>query len=90
MWLLQHRFFRRRRYLILLAGRILSETVIPDGGAASMAGNAMAVAETEFAFRMRVDLPARSTPYSVREVPMTRGIQLLGLAIESLLARLFP
>ena len=42
-----------------MAGRILAETVIPDGGTASMAGNEMRVAEPEFAFRMRVDLPAR-------------------------------
>jgi len=51
-----------------MAGRILAETVIADGGTASMAGNAMRVAEPEFAFRMRVDLPARSTPYSVQQV----------------------
>lgn len=51
-----------------MAGRILAETVIADGGTASMAGNKMAVAEPEFAFRMRVDLPARSTPYSVSQV----------------------
>ena len=51
-----------------MAGRILSETVILDGGTASMAGNEMAVAEPEFAFRMRVDLPARSAPYSVSQV----------------------
>jgi 2-keto-4-pentenoate hydratase len=51
-----------------MAGRILAETVIADGGTASMQGNEMAVAEPEFAFRMRVDLPARSTPYSVQQV----------------------
>jgi 2-keto-4-pentenoate hydratase len=51
-----------------MAGRILSETVIPDGGTASMAGNEMRVAEPEFAFRMAADLPPRSPPYSVREV----------------------
>src|SRR5690349_21180807 len=51
-----------------MAGRILAETVIADGGTASMQGNKMAVAEPEFAFRMRVDLPARSTPYSVQQV----------------------
>lgn len=51
-----------------MAGRILAETVIPDGGTASMAGNEMRVAEPEFAFRMRVDLPARSAPYSVQQV----------------------
>src|SRR5439155_3637245 len=51
-----------------MAGRILAETVIPDGETASMAGNEMRVAEPEFAFRMRVDLPARSTPYTVQQV----------------------
>ena len=51
-----------------MAGRILPETVIADGGTASMAGNEMRVAEPEFAFRMKVDLPPRSSPYSMREV----------------------
>ena len=51
-----------------MAGRILAETVIPDGGTASMAGNEMRVAEPEFAFRMRIDLPARSAPYSMQQV----------------------
>src|SRR3954447_17517810 len=50
------------------ARRIFSERVIADGGAASMAGNKMAVGEPEFAFRMGRSLPARSTPYSVDEV----------------------
>jgi len=51
-----------------MAGRILAETVISDGGTASMAGNEMRVAEPEFAFRMRVDLPVRPTPYTVQQV----------------------
>lgn len=51
-----------------MAGRILPDTVIPDGGTASMTGNEMRVAEPEFAFRMRADLPPRASPYSVREV----------------------
>ena len=51
-----------------MAGRILAETLVPDGGTASMAGNAMRVAEPEFAFRMRVDLPPRATPYAVLQV----------------------
>lgn len=42
-----------------MAGRILKETVLPDGGTAPMAGNDMRVAEPEFAFRMRADLPPR-------------------------------
>jgi len=51
-----------------MAGRILAETVIADGGTASMAGNEMRVTEPEFAFRMRVDLPARTTPYTMQQV----------------------
>jgi 2-keto-4-pentenoate hydratase len=50
-----------------MAGRILSETVLADGGTASMTGNAMQVAEPEFAFRMATDLPPRSAPYSVQQ-----------------------
>jgi 2-keto-4-pentenoate hydratase len=51
-----------------MAGRILTETVIADGGTASMDGNDMRVGEPEFAFRMRTDLPPRSSPYQVAEV----------------------
>ncbi|MDA9400042.1 2-keto-4-pentenoate hydratase [Bradyrhizobium sp. CCBAU 45389] len=51
-----------------LAGRIMSDTVIADGGTASMKGNAMRVGEPEFAFRMGRDLPPRATPYTVDEV----------------------
>jgi len=51
-----------------MAGRILSDTVIPDGDTASMTGNEMRVAEPEFAFRMGVDFPPRPSPYTVREV----------------------
>jgi 2-keto-4-pentenoate hydratase len=51
-----------------MAGRILSETVVADGGTAPMAGNAMRVAEPEFAFRMRIDLAPRSSAYDVAEV----------------------
>jgi len=51
-----------------MAGRILAETVIPDGAKAAMTGNEMRVAEPEFAFRMSRDLPPRSSPYSVAEV----------------------
>jgi 2-keto-4-pentenoate hydratase len=51
-----------------MAGRILAETVIADGGTAPMAGNEMRVAEPEFAFRMRIDLPPRGAPYTVQEV----------------------
>jgi 2-keto-4-pentenoate hydratase len=51
-----------------MAGRILAETVIADGGTASMAGNNMRVAEPEFAFRMGADLRPRGEPYTVDEV----------------------
>jgi 2-keto-4-pentenoate hydratase len=51
-----------------MAGRILPETVIPDGGTASMAGNEMRVGEPEFAFRMAKDLPPRISLYSVQDV----------------------
>jgi 2-keto-4-pentenoate hydratase len=51
-----------------MAGRILPENVIPNGSTAWMAGNEMRVAEPEFAFRMRTDLPPRSSPYTLREV----------------------
>jgi 2-keto-4-pentenoate hydratase len=51
-----------------MAGRILSDTVVADGGTVSMAGNEMRVAEPEFAFRMATDLPPRSSPYTVQEV----------------------
>jgi 2-keto-4-pentenoate hydratase len=56
-----------------MAGRILSETLIADGGAASMAGNDMRVAEPEFAFRMQADLPPRPSPYTLREVVEAAG-----------------
>lgn len=51
-----------------LAGRIMSDTVIADGGTASMKGNEMRVGEPEFAFRMGRDLPPRATPYTANEV----------------------
>jgi 2-keto-4-pentenoate hydratase len=51
-----------------MAGRILPETVLPNGGTASMAGNEMRVGEPEFAFRMGMDLVPRALPYTVQEV----------------------
>ncbi len=63
-----------------MVGRILPETVIPDGGTAAMAGNEMRVAEPEFAFRMRVDLPPRSSAYRVAEV--LAAVDTLHPAIE--------
>jgi 2-keto-4-pentenoate hydratase len=63
-----------------MAGRILAETVLPNGGTASMRGNVMWVAEPEFAFRMGRDLPPRSDPYSVAEV--LAAVDTLHPAIE--------
>ena len=51
-----------------LAGRIMRDTVIADGGIAAMKGNAMRVGEPEFCFRMGRDLAPRPAPYSVDEV----------------------
>ena len=51
-----------------MAGRILSDKLIADGGTASMAGNLMRVAEPEFCFRMGRDLAPRSAAYEIAEV----------------------
>lgn len=51
-----------------LAGRIMRDTVIADGGTASMKGNAMRVGEPEFCFRMGRDLAPRPAPYTIDEV----------------------
>ncbi len=51
-----------------LAGRLLRERVRPDGGEVPYGANHMRVAEAEFAFRMRADLPPRPAPYGVAEV----------------------
>jgi 2-keto-4-pentenoate hydratase len=63
-----------------LAGRILAERVIADGGDCPLGGNLMKVAELEFAFRMGGDLAPRGEPYSQDEVL----VQVAGLhpAIE--------
>ncbi|UPK35818.1 hydratase [Bradyrhizobium sp. 186] len=63
-----------------MAGRILSDTVIADGGTASMKGNEMRVGEPEFAFRMGRDLPPRAEPYGVDEV--LAAVDTLHPAIE--------
>jgi len=46
-----------------LAGRLLAERVIADGGVCPLGNNLMRVAEMEFAFRMAVDMPPRAAPY---------------------------
>jgi len=63
-----------------MAGRILAESVLPDGGTASMTGNAMRVAEPEFAFRLGRDLIPRPTAYDVAEV--LAAVDTLHPAIE--------
>jgi 2-keto-4-pentenoate hydratase len=51
-----------------LAGRLLAERAIADGGEAALGTTLMRVAEPEFAFRMGRDLPPRERPYEVDEV----------------------
>src|SRR5688500_6369413 len=51
-----------------LAGRLLRERVIPDGGDLAFGNNHMQVAEAEFAFRMGVSLPPQVDPYTPAEV----------------------
>ena len=50
-----------------IAGRLLSERVIENGGVVSLSGALMRVAEAEFAFRMARDLPPRAEPYTTQE-----------------------
>lgn len=63
-----------------LAGRIMPDTVIADGGTASMKGNAMRVGEPEFCFRMGRDLAPRPAPYTIDEV--LAAVDTLHPAIE--------
>lgn len=51
-----------------LAGRILAETVIADGGTCPLGANLMRVAELEFAFRMGRGLLPCAEPFSVETV----------------------
>ena len=50
-----------------LAGRILPERAHADGAELPFGGNAMAVAEPEFAFKLGRDVAPRTAPYSVAE-----------------------
>ena len=63
-----------------LAGRLLANRVHPDGTLIVLGGNAMRVAEAEFAFRLGRDLPPRSQPYELAEV--MAAIDTLHPAIE--------
>jgi 2-keto-4-pentenoate hydratase len=51
-----------------LAGRILAERVIENGGSFQLGTSLMRVAELEFAFRMGRDLPPRAAEYTQDEV----------------------
>ena len=51
-----------------LAGRILAERVIEEGGECPLGKNFMQVAEMEFAFRMGKDLPPRDAEYTQDDV----------------------
>jgi 2-keto-4-pentenoate hydratase len=51
-----------------LAGRILAERVIPEGGICPFGNNLMQVAELEFAFRMGKTLEPRALDYALAEV----------------------
>lgn len=51
-----------------LAGRILAERVIPEGGTCPFGNNLMRAAELEFAFRMADTLAAREAEYAMDEV----------------------
>jgi 2-keto-4-pentenoate hydratase len=63
-----------------LAGRLLADRVCPDGASIRLGHNGMRVAEAEFAFRLRQDLPPRQAPYELREV--MDAIDTLHPAIE--------
>ena len=51
-----------------LAGALLANRVLPLGTNVPLDGNAMLVAEAEFAFMFSSDMPARPEPYSQQEV----------------------
>lgn len=51
-----------------IAGRLLAEHAFADDARLVFGGNAMAVVEAEFAFRMARALPARAEPYATAEV----------------------
>jgi len=63
-----------------LAGRLLQERAFASGDTVPYGANHMRVAEAEFAFRMRVDLPPRASDYAVDEV--MAAIDTLHPAIE--------
>ena len=62
-----------------LAGRIFASRVHGCGATLSLFGNAMRVAELEFAFRLRRPLEPREQPYAVSEVLAAVGTMHLSL-----------
>lgn len=63
-----------------MAGRILAERVIENGGSCSLGSNQMRVAELEFAFRIGRTLPISEVPYTVKQV--LENVDSLHPAIE--------
>jgi len=63
-----------------LAGRLLGTRVLQPGETPSLDGNHMAVAEPEFAFRIKETLAPRETPYVGDEV--LAAVEAMHLAIE--------
>src|SRR5690242_3677945 len=51
-----------------MAGRLLAERRLPEGGSLVLGSNLMKVAEMEFAFRFGRDLPPREEAYTQAEV----------------------
>ena len=56
-----------------LAGPLLAGRLVPGGSTIDLRGNAMRLAEAEFAFRLHLPLPRRDTPYTVDEVTAATG-----------------
>src|SRR5262249_27718541 len=63
-----------------MAGRLLAERRLPDGGKLALGNNLMKVAEMEFAFRFGQDISPRAEPYSQTEV--LEAVSALHPAIE--------
>ncbi|WP_431268811.1 hypothetical protein [Dankookia sp. P2] len=63
-----------------LVGRYAAGMVLPDGAEVSLRGNAMLVAEPEFAFTLARDLAPREAEYGLEEV--MRAVADLRIGIE--------
>ena len=64
-----------------LAGRLLASRCLKDGATVSLKGNAMAVAEAEFAFRIGRDIQ-RSGKTALTVAEVMSGVEALHVAIE--------